>query len=380
MKRLFNLLLISIIIIFLVSCSTGRSAYNRGDYYTATMQAVKRLRSSPDNEKAIDMVKKSYPMAIAYYRQQIDGIAASNAVDKFLRISNHYKTLNTLADEISRSPAALEAVKPVVYFHDQLKKAEQMAIDEQFNNAITLLGSRNIYDARKAYEKLVWVKKTQPNQRGIDEQLAIAKDLATLKVVVEQLPDQNANYEVNTREFYMQVYNYLVKNTPHDFIRFYQPQLAQELNITPHQVVSVQVKRFNIGAIIEREQNRTYISDSLVVGSYTANDGNNYDVKGIVKADVVAYYRELTAKGSLQVVIEEFQGEVLNTQTFANDFIWKNNWATFNGDERALPDEINNMTRSKLKNPPQPQEVFILVTEPLVNPVASFIRTQYKKY
>lgn len=379
MNRFTNTLLIGLLMSLFFACSTGRNAYNRGDYYTSTLQAVKRLRTSPDNEKAIEMVKKSYPMAIEYYRQQIDGIAASNTPDKYLLISDQYKRLNSLADEISRCPAALDAVKPVVYFHDQLQKAEQLAIDEQFSNALTLLESRNIYDARKAYEKLVWVKNTQPNQQGIDEQLAIAKDLATLKVVVEQLPDRNANYEINTREFYIQVYNYLVKNTPHDFIRFYQPQLAQELNITPHQVVSVQVERFNIGAIIEREQNHSFFSDSVVVGSYTANDGNTYDVKGLVKANVVEYSRELLAKGALKIQVEEYQGDVLNTQTFANEYVWKNNWASFNGDERALPNNMLVLTKNKSKNPPTPQEVFIFVSEPLLNPVASFIRSQYKK-
>jgi len=33
--------------IFLFSCSTGKKAYERGDYYAATLKAVNRLRSNP---------------------------------------------------------------------------------------------------------------------------------------------------------------------------------------------------------------------------------------------------------------------------------------------------------------------------------------------
>jgi len=352
-------------------------AYNRGEYYKATSQAVNRLRTAPENEKAIAMVKKSYPMTLDYYRRKIDGIAASNSPDKFLRISDHYKMLNKLADDISRCPAALNAVKPVVYFDEQLQKAEKMAIDEQFKFASSLLKSENIHEAREAYEKFLWVKNIAPNYNNIDEQLAIAKDLATLKIVVEQLPDNNTNYEINTRQFYIQVYNALAKKASGEFVKFYQPQLADELNIVPHQVVSIQVAEFNIGAIREYEQNRTYTSDSLSIGTYTDANGNTYDAMGVVQADVVVYSRELTSKALIKVVIEEFRGETINNQKFTNEYIWHNNWARYNGDKRAIPNDILKLTGNNEQTPPAPQEVFILITEPLLNPVTSYIDSQY---
>ncbi|MCF8363206.1 MAG: hypothetical protein K9G70_11355 [Prolixibacteraceae bacterium] len=379
MNRITKIIFFYFAFFLVLSCSTGRMAYNRGEYYKATMQSVNRLRTAPDNEKALAMVKKSYPMAIEYYRRQIDGIAASNSPDKFLRISDHYKKLNTLADEISRSPAALEAVKPVVYFDEQLQKAEEMAIKEQFDFALSLLKSQNLHEAREAYNKLLWVKNTAPNFKNIDEQLAIAKKLSTLKIVVEQLPDINTNYEINTRNFYIQIYNALVKRASGEFVKFYHPKMAEELNIAPHQVVSIQVARFNIGAIREREQNRTYTSDSLSVGTYTDNEGNTHDAKGIVQADVVVYNRELTANAIIRVSIEEFQGEPINNQKFTNEYIWNNNWAQYNGDKRALPNEILALTNNEQQSPPAPQEVFIMLTEPLLNPVASYIGSQYKR-
>jgi hypothetical protein len=350
-------------------------AYNRGEYYKATLQAVKRLRTAPDNEKAITMVKKSYPMAIDYYRRQIDGIAASNTPDKFLKISDQYKKLNILANEISRCPAALDAVKPVVYFDEQLQKAEEMAINEQYRFATSLLNSKNIYDAREAYEKLRWVKNAAPTYKNIDEQLVIAKDLATLKVIVEQLPDKNTNYEINTREFYIQIYNSLVKQASDGFIKYYQPQMAEELGITPHRVVGIQIEKFIIGAIREREQNRTFTSDSISVGTYTDDDGNTYNAMGIVQADAVVYSREIISNTTINVFIEEFRGETINSQKFANEYTWNNSWASYNGDKRALPADIQKLANNNQQTPPRPQEIFIMLTEPLLNPVSMYVKS-----
>ena len=57
-------LIFSVLIgLLLISCSTGKKAYERGDYYAATIQAVNRLRSNPDSRKALEAVKNSYPMA-----------------------------------------------------------------------------------------------------------------------------------------------------------------------------------------------------------------------------------------------------------------------------------------------------------------------------
>ncbi|MDA3817825.1 MAG: hypothetical protein PF486_10645 [Prolixibacteraceae bacterium] len=378
MNRIIKILFSYTAFFLVLSCSTGRMAYNRGEYYKATMQASNRLRTTPDNDKAIEMIKKSYPMAIKYYRRQIDGIAASNSPDKFLRISDHYKKLNKLADDISRCPAALEAVKPVMYFDEQLQKAEEMAIKEQFDYALSLLKSQNLYEAREAYDKFLWVKNTAPGFKNIDEQLAIAKELSTLKIVVEQLPDHNTNYEINTRKFYIQIYNSLVKNASGEFVRFYHPKMAEELNIVPHQVVSIQVSRFNIDAIRESEQNRTYTSDSLSIGTYTDNGGNTYDAKGIVQADVVVYKQELTANAIVRVSIEEFQKEPINNQKFTNEYIWNNNWARYNGDKRALPNNILDLSNKDQQTPPTPQEIFIMLTEPLLNPVSNYIKSNIR--
>lgn len=380
MKRLYQVLLILLIALAIGACSTGKSAYNKGNYYDATMKAVRHLRSNPDSKKSLALVQKSYPMALNYHRQQVDAMAASNHPDKYLRIVEEYELMNSMADEITRCPPALEVLRPVVYFHDQQKKAELMAINEQYSNAKKLMSNGNISDAQLAYRRLQWIKQKQPNFSGIDQQLAIAKDLATLKVVVEHFSEMQKNYNIDSRVFYSRLYDQLVRSSGYEFIRFYQPALAEELSIKPHEVVSVQFLEFTIGAIRDHSSSNSYKSDSVVVGSYTDNDGNVFDVKGSVSAKVEQFEREVVARGILSITITDFHSnEIIQSRKYPGDYIWRNQWATFNGDERALPKNIKALTKEKQRMPPSPQEIFLLFSEPLYQNASSFLKSYYSK-
>jgi hypothetical protein len=379
--RTFKRIIIAVFIASVVfSCSTAQKSFNKGNYYDATLRAVKQLRTKPDAKKALAIVEKSYPMALEYHKQRIDAIAASNQPDKFLRIVDEYTLLNSMADEITRCPPALNAVKPVVYFHDQLKKAELLAVDEQFKSALKMLSNASIPDARLAHQKLIWVKQRQPNYNGIERQLAIAKDLATLKVVVEHLPELQKNYNIDSRVFYVRLFDQLSRSLGNDFLRFYQPNLAEELQIAPHEVVEIQFLEFVVDAVREKTSSQELSKDSVVIGSYTDNEGNVFPVSGTVKAKVEIHSREIIARAVLSINIKNYHsGEIIQTRKFPNEYLWRNEWATFNGDEKALPKNILGLTSQKQMQPPLPQELFLMVSDPIYQNGLSFLRSYYNK-
>ena len=59
-----------VLIVLLSACSSGKKAYERGDYYGAVSKAVKRLRQNADHDKSIDIVRDAYPHAIEYFESQ----------------------------------------------------------------------------------------------------------------------------------------------------------------------------------------------------------------------------------------------------------------------------------------------------------------------
>lgn len=369
-----------LLLLILSACSTSQQAFKKGDYYDASMKAVKQLRNKPDAKNASEVIQKSYPMALEYYRQKINELTASNQADKYLKIVETYTLLNSLADEISRCPAALDLVKPVVYFHSQLQKAEELAVQEQYNRARQLMESGFYGDARLAVERLEWVRQRQPSFRNIESTLAQARDLATLKTVVELLPPRNVNSNINTRVFYLRTLDFLDKKIGNQYTRFFQPDQAEKNALKPHEVLTIQFAEFQIGALVDREKESKYESDSVVVGTYTDSDGVSHNVLGKVKATAHLYERELVARALLEVKIIDYQNDlVLATQKFPGEFIWRNEWATYNGDDRALPDQVLQLTKKKQQMPPSPQDLFLLISDPMFQDMSNFLRNYYRK-
>jgi len=374
-----NFAIILIIAAVFTACSTGKNALQRGDYYDATIQSVKFLRSTPDSKKARNTLSQSYPMALQYYRQKVDEIALSNSSDKFLSIVEIYTKLNNLADEISRCPAALETVKPVVYFHDQLRKAQDMAIAEQYDAGLQLMKSGYIDDARKAFEKFEWVNKTRPGYSDVTRKIIEAEELATLKVVVEKIPYMGDLYQANANRFYDKIFVDLVKNGQKRFIKYFQPQEAERLRIIPHQVVKMQFVDFTVGNIYEKETEKDFVSDTLVIGTFKDDKGVSHDALGTVKAKANIHERNIVSRGIIDVKIIDFQtNSILENKRFPGEYVWKNDWSTFNGDERALPENIKRMTKEKQLLPPLPQDLFIAFSDPLFANASSFLKTYYR--
>lgn len=374
-----NFTILVLVVSVLIGCSTGKKALERGDYYEATIQAVKFLRSSPDSKKAKETISQSYPMALDYYKQKVDETGVSGSSDKYLTIVEIYLKLNNLADEISRCPAALETVKPVIYYHDQLKKAQEMAVAEQYEGGTQLLETRNIEDARKAYEKFDWVNKTSPGYSEVATKLMEAQETGTLRIVVEKLPYIGDQYQANINRFYDKIFVDLIKNSQQKFLKFYKPQEAEKLGIVPHQVVRMEFVDFSVGNIYEKETEKDFVSDTIVITTIKDDKGVMRDIKGVVKVKANIHERNIVSRGILDIKIVDYQANsILENKRYPNEYVWRNDWATFNGDERALPENIKTLVKAKQVIPPSPQDLFALFSDPLGANASSFLKSYYR--
>src|SRR6266850_1086950 len=104
-----RLLLAFVVLIALIeSCSSGKSAYKHGDYYTAVLEAVQRLRQSPDNKKSKNVLGLSYQAAVDFLNTDVQNQIASNASTKWKTIVQDYDKINNLYENIRTSPGALK--------------------------------------------------------------------------------------------------------------------------------------------------------------------------------------------------------------------------------------------------------------------------------
>ena len=85
MKRC-TLLSAWVVLIFLESCSSGKAAYKRGNYYEAVLSAVQNLRRSPENKKSKEVLSLSYQAAINLLNTDIQNQIKSNAYLKWKNV------------------------------------------------------------------------------------------------------------------------------------------------------------------------------------------------------------------------------------------------------------------------------------------------------
>jgi len=99
-----------------------------------------------------------------------------------------------------------------------------------------------------------------------------------------------------------------------------------------------------------------------------------------VKASLKTQEREILSKGILEVQVIDFESkQKISNRAFPGEFVWKDSWASYNGDKRALPSDKLKLTEKKPIQPPTPQELFLLFSDPIFSNASSFIGSFYRR-
>jgi len=370
-----------ILCIVFTSCKTGQKAYERGDYYNATIQAVNRLRSNPDSKKALRAVKNSYPMALKYFQNRIDNAMNTNSVNKYSISVENYEKMSYLSDEISRCPAAFNLFPNVNYYTGELLQSRKQAAEEQYALGLQNEQINTRLSWKDAYYNYKQADHFSPGYKDVKNRLETAKFYATLKVIVEKIPVPRS-YQLTSEFFLNQIIENLKQNKPNEFVEYYSPESAELAGIkNPDQILRMSFDEFTIGQMYDKETIRDLSRDSVEVGSVNMPDGTTKKVYNTVKAKMTTYHRELISNGVLDVIIIDLPlNSVVSEQKFAGQYVWFTEWGTFNGDERALNNEQLSVCKKKPVPPPGPQNLFIEFTKPIFNQVTPFLKTFYRKY
>jgi hypothetical protein len=154
---------------------------------------------------------------------------------------------------------------------------------------------------------------------------------------------------------------------------------SEQQEIQPDHILSMGFDDFVLGQakivtkIVELKR------DSVVVGQYKDNSGVEHDVFGTVKAEFTSNAKTLFSAGVLNFEIRDaYTDKVLTNRKIRSEDIWRHEWASFNGDERALnKDEIQQSKRKELP-PPSPQTLFISFIDRVYEQVEGNVRQFYQ--
>ncbi len=370
----------AIFCLILVSCSSGKKAFDRGDYYNATLKAVNRLRSDPNSSKAIQAVKDSYPMALIFFQGKIDNALSVNLPFKYTEVVGHYEKMNRMADEVSRCPAALKLFPQLNYYTFELEQTRQLAAEEQYTAGL----ANEKLDTRLSW-KDAWYNYKQadrfaPGYKDVRSRLDQAKYNGTLKVIVEQIKVPQ-KYQLTSDFFLNQIIENLLHNRPNEFVAYYSPESAKKEGINqPDQLLRMNFDDFVVGQFYDKESVKELSRDSVQI-SVTLKTGEKVKAYNTVKAKLTVNRRELISKGVLDVTILDLPAnKVVSQRKFPGQFVWFAEWGSFNGDERALDEKQLAICRRKPLPPPGPQELFVEFTKPIFNQVTPYLKSFYQQY
>jgi len=357
-------------IVLVEACTSGKSAYKHGDYYTAVLEAVQRLRQSPDNKKSKNVLGLSYQAAVDFLNTDVQNQIASNASTKWKTIVQDYDKINNLYENIRTSPGALKVIPNPVNKYKELTVAKDSAAAECYNRGVEAMLKNTREDAKRAYFLFTDANAYSPAYRESIEMMTQAKFNATLRVVVQPSLQNYWSWNFDPVVF---------GGTGNQFVQFYTPQQAQNENlqrIDQFLLISVHGYQENRPTISKTEQN---YSDSVKVGEKTVNN-QKVPVKQRIAAQMTIFEKVIPYSGAIQLFIKDAGSNAeLSNARISSQLTWNNRWAHCSGDTRCIPSGVKGLCNGS-ESYPAGGQLITLSKKDLDNKLANALVNFYRNY
>lgn len=381
MRSIVLLLTIATPLIF-SACSSGKKAYEQGDYYSAVLKSINRLRKNPNHKKSKETLKRSYPLAVQTLEQNALNAMKTKDRYKFKKSLQAYEAINRLQKEIQSSPGARKVIPNPKNYFSKVAQLRQQAAEESYVIGLDLLKNKTREEAKQAFLHFEDVNGFVANYKDVRNKMEEALFIATLKVIVEQIPVPTL-YSLSANFFQDKIEEYLhTQYRGNRFVRFYTQQEADSEDL-PYvdQYLRLQFDDFVVGETFIERNIETVTRDSVKVGTVTLEDGTKQDVLGDVSAKITINRKQVSSRGLFSMrVIDANSNAVLTSRKFPGEFVWFSEWGNFNGDERALSQEQLDICNAQEVPPPNPQFLFIEFTRPIYNQLTAAVQGFYRRY
>ncbi len=338
---LFAVVVMSGSLLLLDGCASGKSAYKHGDYYTAVLTAVQRLRQNPDHKKSREVLNLSYQAAVEYLESDAQNQLNSNANFKYRSALSNYEKINKLYDEIRTSPGALKVIPSPVNRYKELTDLREKAAEESYEAGIQSLMKSTRQDSKDAYFLFSDANKFSPGYRECIEMMEQAKENATINVVVDPTVENRYSWNFDPILFGYQ---------GNMFVKFYTEQEAQTKNLkrVDHFLrVSINGYREGLPQISRRQETRT---DSVKSGEKTVN-GQKVPVYQKISANVTIFEKKATSHGSVNLIVTDASSKAdIFSRELTSDITWSDSWAIYTGDLRAVASGTKNLIEKREPN------------------------------
>jgi hypothetical protein len=375
MKNLTYFILIAII---LSSCSSGKKALQKGDYFSAVYKAVDRLKSDPDNSKAISVLREGYPLTLQWSQEELDMILSNNNAFKWEQSINIMNQVNNLARQIRSTPAARKIISNPKTYTSELTMATEKAAVERYNAGLYELDKNTRESARMAFSHFQMADRFIPGYKDVFEKMEESKQLATIHVVLEAIPVNTTAFKLSSEFFYDQVYEFLNNRYPREsFVNFYSPGQAENMGLEyPDYFVEMNFFDFTVGNTSHSEKEETVKKRVQIESKDTTRiQYKNYEAKIKIFTD------EVVSGGLLDLrIIESPENKLVLNNRIPGSFTWVNDYAIFVGDIEALDKNQTELIKRKAAPLPPKQDLFIEFTKPIYSQLTTELNQFFRRF
>ncbi len=367
-----------VLILIISSCSTGKKALEKGDYFSAITKSVERLKSDTDNKKAIKVLEDGYPLALQWSQEEIDMALSSNSAFKWEGAIMQMEQVNRMSDFIRSTPAARKIVANPKSYSSELNMAYEKAAEARYNVALNELEKNTREAARSAFDNFYKADQFVSGYKDVANKMSEAKEMATLKVIVEAAVVNTQRYKLSSQFFYDQVFKYLNNNySKNGFVHFFSPDQAEKFKINqPDFIVQMEFFDFSVGNLT-----RTVNEENLVKKVQAERKDSTRTKELVYTAKLKTYTDEVVSAGRLNFRVIDFRtNDILRNNLIPGSFTWVNQYAIFAGDKEALNKQQLQLTQNQAMPLPPEQDLFIEFTKPIYDQLVNQIDQFFRRY
>jgi hypothetical protein len=285
--------------------------------------------------------------------------------------------VNRLSDLIRSTPAARNIITNPKSYSSELNMAYEKAAEQRYTVGLSELEKNTQKDARTAFEHFYKADQLIPGYNNVQEKMEIAKNLATVQVIVEAVTVNTRNYKLSSEFFYDQIFEYLNNRFPQQgFVNFVSPGQADNLQITqPDFIVRMEFFDFSVGNIVRNQKKESLVKREEVA----INDSTK--VTKTYRAELKTYTDEVISEGRLNYKIIDFQSDkLMRDKLIPGSFTWINQYAIYAGDAKALNTKQEALISNDALPLPPKQELFIEFTRPIYTELTSELYGFFRRY
>ncbi|WP_375444888.1 hypothetical protein [uncultured Fibrella sp.] len=380
-----------------LSCSSGKTAYKRGDYAGAVQKASQRLKQKPGlsrrgHELAELVIERAFVAGYEQHQSIIRQLTAqSNKPFRWETVFAEYDILQKMASDARQAASGAEwlATYPADYSR-QLAETRQLAAEERYAIAEEAYAYREVnrMAARDAYEQYQKAISWVPNYREAARKSLETLPYAILRVLVEPpvlTPELDPS---ETTELGQSIFTSLqTANKPSPYVHLLDPNQAEIAvdgayrlydGFPVNEVVQVAVRDYKPYSKRFTATSTTVESDKLYkVGTKRINDSTVVDIMEKVKGTLTLHTQFIEASMSVELrAIDLKTNRIIWTDSDHESTGWQTQWETFTGDKRALNDHLLLMATGI---PPSRRDLFNGLSSRLGSSVVGTLRQRYKK-